>query len=151
MQVKKLLRTLTARLVCRVSLEERPHNTALSQKSITRSLKCLICPWPIILRYYLNLEERYRQITANQIGHDNHKASDWLVRNQLLEENRLSCTERKAAMLFSRENLGAAVLKTDNIVNCWAAFHSRSILLDYGLLNQSIFLILRDFCIPASS
>ena len=43
-----------------IKLEEKVHNPEVSI--------CVIWPWPISLRYYLNLEQRSRQIMANQVS-----------------------------------------------------------------------------------
>ena len=37
----------------------------------------LIGPWPISLRYYLNLEYRSRQVMANHIASNDCNAPDW--------------------------------------------------------------------------
>ena len=52
---------------------------ATSVRSITQKNRPLsFWSWPISLWDYLNLEYRLPQIMANQMGPDDHNASDWL-------------------------------------------------------------------------
>ena len=77
----------------------------------------LIWPRPISLRYHLNLRYGSRQIMANQIGPDDHNASDWSVTKWQHEGlhvlNAKSCAECNAATISSRIKLAVDFLRID--------------------------------------
>ena len=61
--------------------------------------------------YYLNLEYRFRQIMANQIGPNDLNSPDWSTTKKPHEElhvlNANSFTERNAATFCSRKKLSS--------------------------------------------
>lgn len=48
-----------------VFLQSMELSAALCQRSMMEALISLMCPWPVSLRFYLNLDKKCRQKNAN--------------------------------------------------------------------------------------